>query len=314
MKKECDIYSVYAAFQRVPEIMGLELTLRRNAWEGQYYIGGEKHRSKRDKLKVKIWTYEEGSEIVVYEQGGESMGLPKWLCTYGGCNTRQEAIARLRGESGFRFQYVRRETKVKEVKYVPQELVEEYGKVELERCPLFQWMCGLFGKERTTEVWRKYGVQSDRYGRAVFWYIDAEDRVCHDKVISYLTDGHRDKNSGCKRAFKVGDGYSGECLFGANLTVGKDEVFVLESEKSCLLAAAEYPERVFVATGGKGNVRLAKGARFKLLPDMDAVEEWQKKGEVVRWWQGAGCEVGEKWDLGDLIVWKKERNVSAAEK
>ena len=66
-------------FARIPEIMNLDLIFRRNAWEGKYYITGEPHAYKRDKLKVKL-----RRGIWVHEQGGESMTLVSWLVEYGG--------------------------------------------------------------------------------------------------------------------------------------------------------------------------------------------------------------------------------------
>lgn len=303
--REQESYPVYLAFQRIPEIMGLEMQMRRNAWEGMYYITGERHAYKRDKLKVKVWAHDGRGEIVVYEQGGEAMCIHKWLVTYGGAADYAEATRILRGSYGIEVKrgFMRRESGVA-VKYVAQDVHREYESYELERCPLFTWMCRLFGEKRVREVWKEYGVTTDERGRAVFWYYDAERRICYDKIMRYLENGHRDKSFGGSRRFKTAEGYTARPMYGAQLIGDSKEVYVVESEKTALLLRLESGKCV-VATGGKGNLR-DLDERFKLLPDMDAIEEWKEKGEVVEWWKDwAGAS--EKCDIGDLIVERREK-------
>jgi hypothetical protein len=122
--------------------------------------------------------------------------------------------------------------------------------------------------------------------------------------MKYLGDGHRDKSFGGSRKFKTAEGYTARPMYGAQLISESKEVYVVESEKTALLLRLESGKCV-VATGGKGNLR-DLDERFKLLPDMDAIEEWREKGEVVEWWKGwAGA--GEKCDIGDLIVERREK-------
>ena len=65
----------YRVFDRIPEIMGLELVRNGKMWCGRYYINGDVHPFRADKLKCKIYQ----SMVFVYEQGGESLSLPEWL-------------------------------------------------------------------------------------------------------------------------------------------------------------------------------------------------------------------------------------------
>ena len=57
---------------QVPSIMGLDLTRKRNdMWWGGYYLTGEQHSYRRDKMKVAIyngdiWVHEEGIAVVGY--------------------------------------------------------------------------------------------------------------------------------------------------------------------------------------------------------------------------------------------------------
>ena len=83
----------YRVFDRIPEIMGLELVRNGKMWEGRYYFNGDVHPYRQDKLKCKIYQ----SMVFVYEQGGESVSLPEWLVTYGGAKDYKEAYERIRG-------------------------------------------------------------------------------------------------------------------------------------------------------------------------------------------------------------------------
>jgi hypothetical protein len=141
----------------------------------------------------------------------------------------------------------------------------------------------------------------------VFWYVDQDGRILFDKRILYKEDGHRDKSFFPGRQFRVGDGYSGRCYFGACVPDDGRKAFVCESEKSALLASLYYGGRRFLATGGKGNLRGIE-PNMMLVPDMDARIEWEEKGEVWPWWEKWGVPVGEipdHADIGDMIVAKK---------
>ena len=47
-------YDAYAAFRNCPKILGMELTQRGKQLEGGYYLTGEPHPYRKDKLKVYI--------------------------------------------------------------------------------------------------------------------------------------------------------------------------------------------------------------------------------------------------------------------
>lgn len=271
-------YDVRAVFEKIPQLMGMELTLRGGSWEGGYYLNGDRHSWRRDKLKV--FKFKGG--IWVSEEGGQTMALPTWMQQYGGAADYWDAIRILKGtRAPLVMERMMRENK-EEVKYVDPEVLAAAKRWDLKKCPLFRWMCQIFGEERVRRVWELYNVTTDANGNAVFWSMDAEGRILHDKRMAYLTNGHRDKNFGGSRVYTTAKGYSGRCLFGAHLAKGK--VRVVESEKSALLAAL-YTGKVFLATGGKNGLRDVD-SRMILYPDMDAIEEWSaKKGaNIEQWW------------------------------
>ena len=268
-------------------------------WWGGYYLTGEQHSYRRDKMKVAIYN----GDIWVHEEGGVSQSLATWLVNNGRAADYREAY-RILDCKGKPLDVQRFFEKRKVVaSYVPRSVVDAMAQIDLNKCPLFRWMCTLFPEDRVCEVWKMYNVTTDSKGLACFWYADSQGRVAYDKRVAYKEDGHRDKSFGGTREYRIADGFTARPYFGAHLV--KDEcVNVVESEKSALLGVLAYGG-TWLATGGKGNLKDVGNA--KLYPDYDARQEWHDKtngkAEVVEWWQG-WSECSETSDIGDLIEWK----------
>lgn len=299
-KKYAPTYDINRAFERVPEFMGLDLTRKRNdLWYGGYYINGQTHQYRRDKLKVTIYQ----GDIWVHEEGGITQSLATWMVNNGKAANYRDAYQVLECRKRPLEVYKVFDRRVSKASYAPWSAVDAMAQFDLRKCALFRWMCTLFSEDRVREVWKMYNVTTDSRGLAVFWYVDVDDRVCYDKRVKYLEDGHRDKSFGGTREYRTADGFTARPYFGAHL-VGDECVNVVESEKSCLLATLAYGG-VWLATGGKGNLKDVTNA--KLYPDYDAREEWLNrangKAEVVEWWQG-WHECGATSDIGDLIEWE----------
>ena len=291
------IYNVLRAFEQVQIIMGLDLTRKRNdMWWGGYYLTGERHSYRRDKMKVAIYN----GDIWVHEEGGVSQSLATWLVNNGRAADYREAY-RILACKGKPLDVQRFFEKRKVVaSYVPRSVVDAMGQFDLRKCPLFRWMCTLFPEDRVRDVWKMYNVTTDSKGNAVYWYVDAEGRVCYDKRCRYGDDGHRYKTFGGTREYRTADGFTARPYFGAHLVKEGWEVRICEAEKTCLLATLAYGG-VWLATGGKGNLKDVANA--KLYPDKDAYEEWSAKGTCVPWFEG-WSECGATSDIGDLIEWK----------
>lgn len=291
-------FRIARAFERIPEITGLEMTRNGAKWQGGYYINGDRHPYRRDKLKVVLWK----NGIWVFEEGGEGLSLENWLQQYGGAKDYWDAIAIIEGKStGFHYD---RDVRKKEVKlqYVDPSVLLGAKQYDLRKCSLFVWMCRMFPEDKVREAWEMYNVTTDSHGNAVYWYVDQNGKILYDKRISYKEDGHRDKNFFPGRQYRVVDGYTGRCFFGSCLPDDGKKVFVCESEKSAILGWLYWGRR-FVATGGKGNLSCVEPGML-LCPDMDARIEWEEKGEVWPWWEKWGKPVSEipaKADIGDMI-------------
>lgn len=301
-------YDVYKAFRTAPSLMGLDLRMRNGQWQGPYYMNGDLHPYRKDKLKV--FTGKDG--VWVSEEGGDAVSIIDWLIAYRGADGYKGALRMLREADGtLRWT---EESKVRrkdegETLYVPKGAVEGARAYGLGRCPLFGWMCGLWPEGRVTEAWDRYGVTSDSHGNCVYWYIDSKGDVCFDKRMAYGSDGHRDKTFFPGRQYRKADGYSGRCLFGDNWVDYGKPVYVVESEKTALMVWLMYG-RQCVACGGKGGLR-AEDVRdgMVLLPDYDARGEWSKLGKVWPWWEKWGVpEVPPTADIGDMIEYKIKRS------
>lgn len=290
-------FDVNRVFENVPQIMGLDMVRRGNQWLCSSYINGEKHKFRRDKLKVTKWN----NDIWIHEEGGESKSLVNWLVEYGGMSDYRAALSYIRGQRySIDFTQVGYREPEKSGLVVGRDVVDACRRYSFKKCALFRWLVDLFGDEaRVREVWDKYNVTTDNRGNAVFWYTDKEGRVLHDKRIAYKSDGHRDKSFGAWRRYTVGKGYDSSCLFGEHLWGGSDKVYICESEKTALLFYLYYGKPI-MATGGKnGHLEYKEG--MVLLPDMDGVEEWRQRGVIWEWWTRFP-DVGGKADIGDAIV------------
>lgn len=300
-KKYAPTYDINRAFERVPEFMGLDLTRKRNdLWQGGYYLTGEEHSYRRDKLKVTIYQ----GDIWVHEEGGITQSLATWMVNNGKAANYRDAYQVLECRKRPLEVYRVFEHKVTKASYVPRSVVDAMAQIDLRKCPLFRWMCELFPEDRVREVWKMYNVTTDSKGNACFWYADSEGRIAYDKRVKYREDGHRDKSFGGTREYRTADGFTARPYFGAHLVKEGEEVRICESEKSALLYTLAT-SKVMLATGGKGNLKDVANA--KLYPDYDAREDWERKGSVVEWWQG-WSECGDTSDIGDLIEWKVKNN------
>lgn len=297
-------YDPLAALENAPKLLGMELRPNGpNRLCGGYYLNGEPHSFRREKLKVFI----SRGGVWVSEEGGRCISLPQWLIEFGGAADFKDALRMIKGESqALHWNGEIRQRKAVEVKYVDKEVLEAAKRYDLKKCPLFRWMCTMFPEERVREVWNMYNVTTDAHGNAVFWYVDQNGKILYDKRIAYGEDGYRDKKFFPGRQYRVADGYSGRCYFGASIPDDSRKAFICESEKTALLGRLFYGRR-FLATGGKGNLREIE-PNMLLVPDMDARREWEEKGPVYSWWQKwERPDIPDHADIGDMIVSKMKK-------
>lgn len=137
-----------------------------------------------------------------------------------------------------------------------------------------------------------YRMGATRNGATIFWQIDKDNRVRGGKIIPYnKEDGHRIKDKGVnwvhsllkKQGVFNQDWTLTQCLFGEHLLPlpeNQDKVVaVVESEKTALVCSVQYPDYVWLATGGKSQLSVDKmkvlaNRTVVFFPDADGYHEW----------------------------------------
>ena len=123
----------------------------------------------------------------------------------------------------------------------------------------------------------------------IFWQIDEFDQLRDGKIMHYRPDCHRDHDRKPTWASyllrKSGqlpkDWNNDHCLFGLHLLMedvrwkmADVKVAVVEAEKTAVIMSEVKPEYIWLATGGKTELNVAKlrplaGHRIILFPDTD---------------------------------------------
>ncbi len=157
--------------------------------------------------------------------------------------------------------------------------------------------CGYMSEAQMQRAAQLYRLGMSRDGGVIFWQIDENDVMRDGKIMYYRTDCHRDHDRKpswvCYHLRRAGmlpvDYKSDHCLFGLHLlkTQGGDRggssVCVVESEKTAVIMSALKPDYIWLATGGKTELNVAKlkplqGRRVILFPDTD------ETGQTYRDW------------------------------
>ena len=167
-----------------------------------------------------------------------------------------------------------------------------------DRNPLYRYLCGVFGAEETLRLFNRYhiGTSSKWGGSTVFWQTDESGKVRTGKIMLYNpATGRRVKEpptrvSWAHAELRLPDFNLRQCLFGQHLLPLYTDrtVFLVESEKSAVIAAHYMPDILWLATGGKHgcfNVRTVEALRGRdviLLPDIGAPGAWRDKLPILQ--------------------------------
>ena len=180
-------------------------------------------------------------------------------------------------------------------------LYEEYieSRIYDETCNLQKFLGELFGNEIAMHLQDKYNVgASDHWDNAtIFWLFDVNTLIRTGKVIQYeiIADEKSIISKNCKRKkdnyppvqwvhslLKLQDYNIKQCFFGEHLLKDTTKpVAIVESEKTAMIASIYLPEFIWIACGGKGNLKperckVLQGRMVTLFPDINCYEEWTK--------------------------------------
>lgn len=181
-----------------------------------------------------------------------------------------------------------------------------------------------FPTKDVIEAITKYRIGTSDYwpGATIFWQIDNANRVRTGKIMLYnYKTGHRIKEPEARimwahKLSKIEGFQLRQCLFGLHLvTPDTQRVCVVESEKTAIIASLFFPEEVWLATGGLGNLRqetcgVLKGIQVILFPDLGAEEKWQEKAEQIP--ELTGFKIS-TWLQRNATPWQREHGYDIAD-
>ena len=199
---------------------------------------------------------------------------------------------------------------------VPIHYVEKSKSVQSNFFRFLSILLGNYYGSKSQEVLKRllgeYRLGATRDGCVIFWQIDMNGKVRTGKVMQYNSeDGHRIKEQGAainwihsilkKQKVLPEEWQLSQCLFGEHLlSLYPDKVVVLvESEKSAIIGSAIFPNYVWLATGGKSQMkedklRVLSGRTVLLFPDADGYTEWKQRVESMTYCKAIVSDLIEK--------------------
>ena len=187
---------------------------------------------------------------------------------------------------------------------------------------LFDFLCTKFDMSDVIDVYDRYIVRTtnDKWRNStVFYQKDIEDRFRTGKIISYAKNGKRIKEPYSRiywqhKLIKDREFHLQQCLFGEHLL--KDfhqnysNIYLVESEKTCLIGSLSYKDDLFLATGGLSNLSKSKlsvleGYDVEAIPDKGGYDVCKDKLEplgitVNSVMEDSDAPDGD--DIGDLLI------------
>ena len=157
---------------------------------------------------------------------------------------------------------------------------------------------GYLTEEQMQRAAQRYRLGASRDGGVIFWQIDEFDQLRDGKIMHYRPDCHRDHDRKPtwtayllrKHGQLPQDWNTDHCLFGLHLLMedvrckmADVKVAIVEAEKTAVIMSEVKPDYVWLATGGKTELNVAKlkpleGRRIILFPDTD------EDGQTYRDW------------------------------
>lgn len=212
---------------------------------------------------------------------------------------------------------VQKEKPVSKIEYLSDSRIPTLNQIEKNN--LFRFFCSKFGEAKSREVFEKYKVGTSKHWRndgglsTVFPQIDINGKLRQIKVIGYNpnTGKRLHKEHPAEKMTSKGyvmdmqqdkvwfagksllNNYNAnlvQCFFGEHLLCDGNDVAIVESEKTAMIASLYMPNIIWIATGGKNGCRwvsrevsgVLRGKHVILYPDLKCLEDWNKNSEQLR--------------------------------
>lgn len=172
-----------------------------------------------------------------------------------------------------------------------------------------------FGENITIDLIKKYYIGSSKHwnNSTVFYQKDTEGKIRTGKIMLYNPEtGKRVKEpfdhiTWLHSLLKINDFSLVQCLFGLHLIKDTTKtIAIVESEKTAIIASVYLPQFIWLATGGKQNLRPElfepiKNRKIIFYPDLKCFDNWSEKAKTLNL---------SNYIVSDLL----ERNATDAEK
>lgn len=217
---------------------------------------------------------------------------------------------------------------------IPMRFIEALEKLDKKENTLKGFLLGYFRLSDLQQVFSAYHIGTTKNGEVVFPQIDIQGECRTAKIMAYDKYGHRIKGErDCidwlharimkEKKLKPSDWNLKQCLFGEHLLSLRpdDMVCLVESEKTAIICALKYPQYIWLACGGKHNLKpeMCKALvdrNVLLYPDADAVIDWEERSKqlsfcrkikISNWYKDE--PEGSKRDIADCILEEAESEV-----
>ena len=165
--------------------------------------------------------------------------------------------------------------------------------------------------ETVKDLYLLSGTNKPWSNSTVYWQIDLEGKIRGGKIMHYDNYGKRTKKprpriSWMHKTLNLESFQLSQCLYGLHLAKQNPDkvIYLLESEKSCLIMTLRNPQILWLATGSKSGLKpsMLEPIKDRLIiayPDKSCYNDWRLKAEAMNR-EGFKIEVSDVMEKSDL--------------
>jgi hypothetical protein len=151
-----------------------------------------------------------------------------------------------------------------------------------------------FGKDITAALVRKYYIGTSEHwpGATVFNQLDYSGKIRTGKIMLYDESTAKrvkepERIYWLHKKYQIDDFNLSQCFFGEHLLQDKSKtVAIVESEKTAIIASLYFPDYIWLASGGKQNLKPdfftnLHNRKIIFFPDLLAYDSWTEKAKTL---------------------------------